>query len=179
MKLIMSAFLLVGFMAIALISCSDSDSSGPSDTFTVPDLVFNANITGAETLDLNFTLKENVATEYAMNGSVSSAAKVFSMVAMKMPTDWQLSLVTDATKLETKTYKTNEGNAISSFMSPSGTGYVSSSGEVTVTKQVNHPGLLKDWYIDGTFTMIMYEAANPDNTITISGSFSGVFISEN
>lgn len=172
-------FLMIVGLALTT-SCSKDDSNdndNNNNNNTLPDAVLNLEVTGAESHTITFTLPENVASNNAINGAHVSASNLLTINSSDLPITWQYGIVANVSSLAKGTYNINAG--MSSFASPtSGTGYLSVSGTLEITEADLYQGVssVEDWFIDGTFTGTYQDTNNPPNTVTISGSFSGVNI---
>lgn len=160
-----------------IVSCSDDKVADNNNNTTLPDAVFTLNVSGAENHTFNFTLPKNVASDYAINGSLIKSQNLFSLIVFPLPMTWRFSLVADISSLETGDY--NLKPDLGDFINPSQTfSYFATSGTVTITKATLYQSVstIQDWFIDGTFTGTYKDNSTPPAVITVSGSFSGVNI---
>jgi len=178
MKNSATIILILAFVLTIVSSCKKSDDNNDDDNNNkLPDAVFSMNVSGAETQTVNFTLPGNVASDYAINGSLLSSQEMFSMSASSMPITWLLGLSAELSAIETGTYNLTPGS--SAYTSPSQTtGYIAVSGTLTISKAELYQGIssIKDWFIDGSYSGIYQDNSNPPNQVTITGSFSGINI---
>jgi hypothetical protein len=178
MKKSMIALLFLAFAGIGLSSCKkDNDDNDNNNNNKIPDAVFSMNVSGAESHTFNFTLRGNVASANAVSGSHQSSLNMLTMLATNLPITWQYSLVADVSSMAKGTYDLKPG--LSAFSPPSQTtGYLAVSGSVEITKATLYQNVsnVEDWFIDGSFSGTYQDSNTPPNTITVSGSFSGVNI---
>lgn len=178
MKKSMIALLFLAFARIGLSSCKkDNDDNDNNNNNKIPDAVFSMNVSGAESHTFNFTLPGNVASANAVSGSHQSSLNMLTMLATNLPITWQYSLVADVSSMAKGTYDLKPG--LSAFSPPSQTtGYLAVSGSVEITKATLYQNVsnVEDWFIDGSFSGTYQDSNTPPNTITVSGSFSGVNI---
>ncbi len=165
-------------MIMFLPSCDKENNTNNNPT--IPDAIFNASVSGAESYTFSFTLPKGTAGSYAVNGSCNSTVGLFTMLAKQMPTGWAISLSSSGNQVKVGTYTMNTVNgAISSFANASQTtAYTSTSGSITITKAVlyQNVGPAADWYVDGSFSTTMVDNSNPPNQITVTGDFTGINI---
>jgi hypothetical protein len=178
MKNSATIILILAFALTIVSSCKKSDDNNDDDNNNkLPDAVFSMNVSGAESQTVNFTLPGNVASDYATNGALVSSQELFTMNASSLPITWMLGLAAEVSEMETGTYNLKAGT--SAYTSPSQTtGYIAVSGTITISKAELYQGVssIKDWFIDGSYTGIYQDNANPPNQVSIGGSFSGINI---
>ncbi|MDD4598957.1 MAG: hypothetical protein PHW35_13405 [Lentimicrobiaceae bacterium] len=177
MKKSMIALLFLAFARIGLSSCKKDNDDNDNNNNKIPDAVFSMNVSGAESHTFNFTLPGNVASANAVSGSHQSSLNMLTMLATNLPITWQYSLVADVSSMAKGTYDLKPG--LSAFSPPSQTtGYLAVSGSVEITKATLYQNVsnVEDWFIDGSFSGTYQDSNTPPNTITVSGSFSGVNI---
>jgi hypothetical protein len=170
--------LLIAIFGIGLSSCKKDDDTDQNDNNNkIPDAVFSMNVSGAESHTISFTLPGNVASDYAVNGSLISSQEMLSMLAVDMPTTWQYSIIADVNSMATGTYDLKAGMSAFSNISQN-TGYLAVSGSVTISKATLYQSVssIEDWFIDGTYSGTYVDNNTPPNQVTISGSFSGINI---
>lgn len=173
----MIALLFLAFARIGLSSCKKDNDDNDNNNNKIPDAVFSMNVSGAESHTFNFTLPGNVASANAVSGSHQSSLNMLTMLATNLPITWQYSLVADVSSMAKGTYDLKPG--LSAFSPPSQTtGYLAVSGSVEITKATLYQNVsnVEDWFIDGSFSGTYQDSNTPPNTITVSGSFSGVNI---
>ena len=171
-------------IATILIGSLFSSCNTEKDDDKLPDAVFNATVTGAISQNISFTLPENVAGTEAVNGSYSGAADLFSMNAMNLGGAWQLGVSFSSGSFGVGTY---DVAASSGFTNPSlaQTSFSATSGTISISKSELYQGVgsglggADDYFIDGTFTILMESADTPPQQIQVSGSFTGINIKVN
>ncbi|MCF8379066.1 MAG: hypothetical protein K9H49_05775 [Bacteroidales bacterium] len=172
--------LLLAITGIFVSGCKKEDDNpdpNNNNNTSLPDAVFNMTVSGAESHTFSFTLPENVASNYAVNGAHQSSVPILSILASSLPITWQYGLIADVNSMATGTYNIKEG--MSAFTPPSQTtGYLAVSGTLTITKASLYQSVssIEDWFIDGTFSGTYQDNNTPPNEVTITGSFSGVNI---
>lgn len=145
--------------------------------------------------DITKSMSAEVLDYLNENGSVVSAAGLFRMSCMKNPTTsvdetWNVSLGAKMQELKPGTYQMNTDNNnadIGGYYNyvVSKTGYTSTSGSIIISKVVagqtvgNSVGAGNDYYIDGSFEMTLVDTETPPNSVTITGTFSGINIKTN
>ncbi|MCB9251599.1 MAG: hypothetical protein H6605_03985 [Flavobacteriales bacterium] len=163
------------------VSCKkeNSPSSGGSGS-DLPDAEFTATVTGAENQSYSFTLPKNVANNFAINGSLSSALGVLAFQAMELPLGWKFAFITKTLSLAEGSYKMNEGAPTGSSYSPSTSGsttYISTSGTINITKSVLYQASsVSDYFLDGNYSMNMRNPLDTTMKVTVNGTFKGVNI---
>lgn len=171
--------MLIGMIAIVATSCKKDDENNDdnNNNSKLPDAVLTLNVSGAESHNISFTLPENVASDYAINGAHVSASQLLTINSMDLPVTWSYGIVAQVSSLQKGTYSINAG--MSSFKSPTtGAGFSSVTGTLELTKVDLYQNVasVDDYFIDGEFTGTYQDTNTPPNIITISGSFSGINI---
>ena len=172
--------LALPLLLILFTSCKKDDDDNPSQPDTLPDAEFSATVSGAESEDYSFTLPQGTAGDYSINGSHVSTAELLQIIAMEMPAGWSMTLVVSTESFGTGTYQMNQGQTDLStyFNDETGTTYVSTSGTLNITKadQYLEFGSQDGYYIEGNFTMEGIDSSTPPQQVSVSGSFSGIYI---
>lgn len=203
MKKVQSLSLVIACSALLFGACMSSCKKESSNTAqnpttnssnnALPDAVFKATVTGAQSQNIDVKLIGNTFTDHAVNGSVTSAAGLFTMSCMKNPTTsidetWNVSLLAEMPELKAGTYQMNTNDSYKGGYynyAVSKMGYLSTSGSITITKIVdgqtvgNSVGAGNDYFIDGSFEMTLIDTETPPNSVMITGTFSGINIKTN
>ncbi|HPE58211.1 MAG TPA: hypothetical protein P5514_02035 [Bacteroidales bacterium] len=170
--------ILIALGMVLVISCKKDDNNNDDDNSgsTLPDAVFSMEVTGAETHTINFTLPKNVASDYGINGAHLSSQQMLTINSTDLPSTWMYGIVAQVASIKTGTYDINAG--MSSFTTSAGSGYLSVSGTIKITKADLYQavGSVDDWFIDGEFSGTYQDTNTPPNTINITGTFKGVNI---
>lgn len=172
-------FLLLAVGTLFVTACkkdNDNNNDNNQNGDNLPDAVFNLEITGAENHTYSFTLPENVATDNFINGAHLSSQAKMTITASDLPITWLYGIIAEVNSMATGTYNIDPG--MSSFTSSTGTGFSAVSGTLEITKASLYQSVssIEDWFIDGTFNGTYEDTNVPPNSVSISGSFSGVNI---
>ncbi|MCF8276487.1 MAG: hypothetical protein K9J17_07115 [Flavobacteriales bacterium] len=174
-------FLLATFLIGSLCSSCNTDKD---DDDKLPDAIFNATVTGAISQNISFTLAENMVNgTQAVNGSYTGASDMFAMSAQDIGT-WQFGISYSATSFGVGTY---DVLGTSGFSNPSlaQAGFLATSGTISISKAELYQGVgsglggADDYFIDGSFTILMESTDTPPQQIQVSGSFTGINIKVN
>jgi hypothetical protein len=180
-------FILLALIAISNIYCGgkeDDDTPDPDQQ----DTKFTAQITGAETATIEFTLTDGVMDDYGISGSYSSIQDgLLQISTMELPTGFQLGFFgKKAGGFSTGTYPIAEvggvllGGYTSNNADATVPGYTATSSEIIITRAELVQDVINETYwADGNFQMTLQDQATPPNVINISGSFEHVAISAN
>lgn len=172
-------YFLICLSIVIISSCSKGDDNDNNDNLDnpLPDAVFTMNVSGAESHTFSFTLPENVASDYAINGAYLASQTLLSIQASPLPITWQYGIFSDVPSIAPGTYDITVD--LSAFINPSQTtSYVATSGTITITNATLYQsvGVIDDWFIDGTYTGSYSDISGVPAEVTISGTFSGVNI---
>lgn len=172
--------LALPLLLILFTSCKKDDDDNPSEPDTLPDAEFSATVTGTTSENYSFTLPQGTAGNYSINGSHVSTVELLQVIVMELPVGWSMTLVVSTETFGTGTYQMNQGQTDLStyFNDETGTTYVSTSGTLNITKadQYLEAGSQDGYYIEGNFTMEGIDNSTPPKQVSISGSFSGIYI---
>lgn len=155
----------------------NSTNSQPATTGsnTTPDASFKVSITGDMSKNIDFTLPGGIADTRSINGALVSSAQLLQITVLDGSMG-NMVLAGTGTSLVTGTFPMNTGNgAISSYSDGSST-FQSTSGSINITKVQEHTSG-KGAYISGEVNMSMEEKdTSTTRTISVSGTFSGVYV---
>lgn len=173
MKKTMLILLSFAMSGLIISSCSKDDNNDNNDDNKIPDAVFEMNVTGAESHSLNFTLDKGTATDHGIIGSFLASQNLVSINVTTLPTTWMFTIFADMNSMGEGSYDIKTG--MSAFSNPDQTAsYLAASGTLNVTKATSFEDV--GWYTEGTFNGTYEDTSTPPNQVSISGSFSGVYI---
>ncbi|MEL7341994.1 MAG: hypothetical protein AAGM67_16045 [Bacteroidota bacterium] len=172
--------LLYGVCLVALTACSGC-KGGVEEPFEIPDLVFNATITGAETKTISKTLEGGTATTFSAVASTVSVSDLFQIQAMET-NQFVISIIRSSAGTSTGTFQLDGGipEGISFSNQEAGTFYRSTSATLTITSSElfqNVGGAIgagDTYYIDGNFSATLESETSPGDQIEMTGEFSGL-----
>lgn len=184
LKRILCSILLTSMVFIG--ACSDDDSgnnnnNNNNNNSNLPDAVFKIDVSGSETLNVEFTLPGNIFGDFGVNGAFTN--NILIMNASPLPaTSWSVALVAqNIQKLEEGTFTLNAQEM--SFANSSQTKtYFLSAGTLKITKAnlSTKVGNTEEWFIDGTITGTLFDASPnasvPTGQIDVSITFSNINI---
>ncbi len=181
LKLITTSTLIVSILVFGacMSSCKKENNTNnqpaTNTNNTAPDASFNAIITGDMSNSIDFTLPGGVADTRSINGSLISSAKLLQIIVLNGSAS-TITLVASGEALTTGSFPMNTGNgAISSYTDGSNT-FQSTSGTIKINNVQEHSSGMGG-YISGEVNMSMEEkSSSATRTISVSGTFSGVYI---
>lgn len=148
----------------------------------LPDLIFQATLSGAQTFAINENLPEGKATSFIANGAFVSVSDLLSITALDGQ-DYNLSIVVSNDMVETGTFPLNQSATDRASFNHFVEGYsfTSTGGTLTITKAELYQGVtsVEDWYIDGTFSIDLESSTTQGETATLTGEFRGMNIKAN
>lgn len=174
--------------ALVLSASCDKDSSSDTDNSNtnpnIPDTFFEVTVTGDRSHNFSITIPASTPqTDFAITASHTTAANLLVIQAKEVPTGWGISLNVTCADLTENTFNSNQTPAdISVFFSTGSEtfNYQSTALSVTLTKVdfFASVGNIDNYYVEGNFSGTMADPNDPSKTISVSGSFRGVFVAQ-
>ena len=176
---------LLMLLTLALTAACNKDSNNNNNNNSnpqIPDSFFEITVTGDMTHNFSITIPASTPqNSFAITGSHTEAANLLLLNFKEVPSGWGLGLNVTCMDLTEDTFNSNQTAAdICAFYSTGANtfNYQSTAVSVTLTKVefFASVGNIDNYYVDGNFSGTMADPADPSKTISITGSFKGVFV---
>lgn len=169
-------------------SCSNDSTTNNSNpngnSGTLPDAVFNANVSGDYSDHWNITIPGNylsTQTDFVINGGYTTNSDLMILTASILPSK-SITINSHTGGVDTGSFTLNTDNMdIATYNDPSigAQGFVSVSGMLNITKKeyLQTVGTDYDWFVDGTYSINLLNQETPPKSILLAGDFKAMHIS--
>ena len=173
-----STFLCTFFIAISILySCKKENNPDvlPPAKMTVS---VSGDYSDQLTIDLPGNYLDTSQSGQTLNGGYSSPTDQLIIAATFDAGFGGITLISNTGGINTGTFNfVNDQTSYNNF-SIGANGFLATSGSLVITKReyITTIGNDKDYYLDGNFSATMVNTENPPESISISGTFSGVHV---